>query len=67
MRIIGISEVLEQQSSCPKRLMEKNRDIYPHHTLDYYGCIEYLRDEGYLSYYGRTSGKFGGTIMGTAK
>lgn len=47
--------------------MEKNRDIYPHHTLDYYGCIEYLRDEGYLSYYGRTSGKFGGTIMGTAK
>lgn len=61
-RIISIAETLEQQSNGP-RLKEKN---LPHHSLDYYGCFEYVREEGYINFYGKNS-KFGGTITGNPK
>lgn len=35
--------------------------------MDFYGCIEYLREEGYLSYYGKSNGKYGGKICGMPK
>lgn len=62
-RIIGIAEVLEDQSSG-LRLKEKEME---HHTLDYYGCIQYLREEGYLNFYGKSWGKYGGKIYGHPK
>lgn len=40
-RIVAISEVLEEQSKSTTKLREKDE---PHHTLDYYGCFEYLRE-----------------------
>jgi hypothetical protein len=44
-------------------LKEKN---LPHHSLDYYGCFEYVREEGYINFYGKNS-KFGGFITGNPK
>lgn len=44
--------------------MEKDLD---HHSLDYYGCFEYLREENQISYYGKVNKAFGGKLYGTCK
>lgn len=61
-RIIAISETLED---CADKYFKESS--LPHHTLDYYGCFEYLRDEGKLDYYGKTSKNYWGKVMGDAK
>ena len=63
-RIIAISEVLEEQSKSVHILKQSSLE---HHTLDYYGCMEYLREQGYINYYGKKTGKYGGTITGNPK
>lgn len=65
-RIISISEILEEQSNT-ELLKERHS---PHHNLDYYGCFEYLREEGKIGYYGSyksSNRSFGGRIYGEAK
>ena len=60
-RIIAISEVLESQGKG-----KKEKDL-EHHSLDFYGCIEYLISEGKLSYSGNTIKSYGGKVTGKAK
>ena len=62
-RIIAISEILESEANTNSF---KEKDL-EHHTLDYYGCFEYLRTEDKVSYYGQMSKVYGGRVSGDAK
>lgn len=61
-RINAICESLENQAEdyFPESKIE-------HHSLDYYGCFEYLRDEGKVEYYGKSSVSNWGKLIGESR